>query len=272
MTDPNQPPPLNVSGIVLVDKPATRAVSSMTVVRAVKRKFMAAGYPKRLKVGHAGTLDPLASGLMIVLVGKATRLCDAMMAREKRYLTDIDFSRWSPTDDLEAETIACDFSLSSIPLPPIREQLEAVITSRFLGTIQQRPPSYSAIWVEGKRSFDLARAGKPPELPERPIDIHSIDVLEYSWPHARLDVRCGKGTYIRSLARDLGAALTGQPALLVGLRRTEIGAYDVVRATKLDELPERMTEADLLSPPETSRDADSSPVESAATPEEDCEQ
>jgi tRNA pseudouridine55 synthase len=255
MTDPNQPPPLKVSGIILVDKPATRAVSSMTCVRAVKRKFMAGGYPKRLKVGHAGTLDPLASGLMIVLVGKATRLCDAMMAREKRYIADIDFSRWSPTDDLEAETIACDFSASGLPMPPSRERLVDVLASNFLGTIQQRPPSYSAIWVEGKRSFDLARAGKPPDLPERPIDIHSIDVLDYAWPHARLDIRCGKGTYIRSLARDLGSALTGQPALLVGLRRTEIGIYDVARAAKLDELPERLTEADLLPPPDVTPQA-----------------
>ena len=244
--DPNSTPP--PSGLVLVDKPARRAISSMTVCRAVKRKLAAGGVvdPKRkrsIAVGHAGTLDPLASGLLIVLVGRATRLCEGLMHGEKTYITDIDLMHSSITDDLEGEMIP-----NVIETPPDRSTIERIIGEKFIGIIQQKPPAYSAMRVDGKRAYDLARAGKPPEMKERPITIHRIDVLAYVFPMLTIKVLCGRGTYIRSLARDIGVAVTGHPAVLTALRRTSIGPYRVEDAMGLEQMPDKLTAADLLSP------------------------
>ena len=228
------------SGLLVIDKPLR--LTSMTVCRAVKRRLIAAGAPKRVKVGHGGTLDPLATGVVVVLVGKATKLCDAVMAGEKRYVADVDLSRTSTTDDLEGETAQVE-----VAPPPTRGQVEAACAG-FVGTIQQRPPAYSAIWVKGERSYHMARQGRAAELPERPVVIHAIEVLGYQWPIARLDIRCGKGTYIRSLARDLGVAL-GTGGMLVGLRRTAVGEFTIERATPLNDLPERLTQVDLIPVP-----------------------
>jgi tRNA pseudouridine55 synthase len=114
----------------------------------------------------------------------------------------------------------------------------------------QRPPAYSAMWVDGERAYDLARAGAPPELPERPVTIHEIHVAEYDFPRLSITVRCGKGTYIRSLARDIGLAATGAAGCLTSLRRTAIGPYRVEDATRLEDLPAVLTEADLRRPSE----------------------
>ncbi len=244
--DPNSTPP--PSGLVLVDKPARRAISSMTVCRSVKRRLALGGVvdPNRkrsIAVGHAGTLDPLASGLLIVLVGRATRLCEGLMGGEKTYLTEIDLLHSSITDDLEGEMIP-----NVIESPPERAFIERVLAEKFIGVIQQKPPAYSAIQIDGKRAYDLARAGKNPVMVERPITIKRIDVLAYEFPKLTIEVLCGRGTYIRSLARDIGVAVTGHPAVLTALRRTSIGPYRVEDATGLEQLPERMTAADLRSP------------------------
>lgn len=243
--DPNSPPP--PSGLVLVDKPARRAISSMTVCRAVKKRLAAGGVgdPNRkrnIAVGHAGTLDPLASGLLIVLVGRATRWCERLMASEKEYVAEIDLSRQSVTDDLEDETTTNPIDPAGAPP---RESVDRVLRERFTGEIMQKPPPYSAIRVDGKRAYDLARAGKNPQMVERPIRIHEIRVDGYAWPLLRITVRCGKGTYIRSLARDIGVALTGHAACMTALRRTAIGPYRVENATGLEQLPPAMTIADL---------------------------
>jgi len=232
----NQPlPPL--SGILVIDKP--ESLTSMTVCRAVKRKLIAGGAPKKVKVGHGGTLDPLATGVVVVLVGKATKLCDRVMSGRKAYLAGIDLSRTSTTDDREGD-------LTDVPVerPPTREQVEAAAAT-FVGTIQQRPPMHSAIWVDGRRSYHLARSGKGEELPARPVVVHSIRVAEYAWPRVDLHVECGKGTYIRSLARDLGASL-GCGGMLVSLRRTRVGEFTIDHAAPLDSLPEQLTQADLM--------------------------
>jgi len=246
--DPNSPPP--PSGLVLIDKPARRAISSMTVVRAVKKRLIAGAIldPKRkrgIAVGHAGTLDPLASGLLIVLVGRATRLCDQLMAGEKTYLAEIDLAHSSPTDDLEGDLIPNHIDPAQAPT---REQLEQLLQSRFTGTIQQKPPAYSAMLIDGKRAYKLARAGKAPEMVPRPITIRDIHVHDYTFPRLTIEVRCAKGTYIRSLARDIGVAATGHPAVLTALRRTAIGPYRVEDATGLEQLPERITASDLRQP------------------------
>lgn len=225
------------AGLLLVDKP--EGPTSMDVCRAVRRRLVAGGAPRRVKVGHAGTLDPLATGLLVVLVGSATRLCEALMAGEKRYLADIDLSRSSATDDREGPVR--DLAVTE---PPTPEQVRAAL-ARFVGRIAQSPPAYSAVKIEGQRAYRLARQDRAVTPPPRPVEIHAIDVIEYAWPVLRLDVRCGKGVYIRSLARDLGAALaTG--GMLQTLRRTRVGRFSIENATPLDALPPALTQADLL--------------------------
>ena len=238
MTDPNQPPP-GPSGLLVIDKPYD--LTSMTVCRAVKRRLVAGGAMKKIKVGHGGTLDPLATGVVVVLVGKATKLCDAVMAGEKRYLAEVDFAHRSDTDDREG-----DLTEIHVLRAPERAEVEAACR-RFVGEIRQRPPAHSAIWIDGERAYHLARKGEAPEMAERTVVIHSIDVLDYQWPIARLDIRCGKGTYIRSLARDLGRAL-GVGGILSNLRRTAVGRFTIDQATALDELPETLGQTDLLDP------------------------
>jgi len=229
--------PVSPTGLLLIDKP--EGPTSMDVCRAVRRRLVAAGAPRRVKVGHAGTLDPLATGLLVVLVGKATRLSDRYMAGEKRYLADVDLSRTSATDDREGPVRAVD-----VPSPPALDAVRALLP-RFVGTILQVPPAFSAIKVEGRRAYRLARKDRAPTLAPRPVVIHAIDVVAYAWPLLRLGVRCGKGVYIRSLARDLGAAL-GVGGMLQALRRTRVGPFELERATPLDALPPLLTGHDLL--------------------------
>lgn len=237
------PPPL--SGIVLVDKPARRPITSMVAVHEVRRRLVAGGVGKwkQLKVGHAGTLDPLASGLLIVLVGRATRLCEALMAKTKVYRATIDLSRSSPTDDLEAETRP-----NPVTRHPTPEHAASALAS-FIGDIQQRPPDHSAVWIDGQRAYDIARRGDDPQTRARTIRIDAMTLVEYVYPLLTFEVTCGKGTYIRSLARDLGVMLTGHPACLVALRRTYSSPYSVDQATPMDALPAALTRQDLLPPP-----------------------
>lgn len=225
------------SGLIVIDK-GLRA-TSMDVCATVRARLRRGGAPKRVKVGHAGTLDPLATGIVVVLVGKATRLCDKLMATHKRYIAEIDLSRQSPTHDLErvAEPV-------EVKRVPTRDEVEAML-ARFTGWIMQVPPIFSALHVDGKRAYSLARDGKPVDLPPRPIHIHSIALIGYAFPLLTIDVSCGKGTYIRSLARDIGAALeTG--GVLTALRRTEVGVFGLEMAKRFDELPDPMTGAELL--------------------------
>ena len=175
------PQPISPSGLLLVDKPLD--LTSMTVCRAIRRRLVAAGAPKRVKVGHGGTLDPLATGLMVMLIGKATRLCDRIMVGRKRYLAVIDLARTSTTDDREG-----DITELNLLRAPTREEIDRMLPA-FTGTIMQRPPIHSAIWVDGKRSYHLARRGDATELPARPILVHSIAITDYAFPLLTVDVR-----------------------------------------------------------------------------------
>lgn len=253
MNTPDQPPPLpphahapqNPSGLLVIDKPL--GCSSMHVCRVIRRRLINAGAPKRVKVGHGGTLDPLATGLLVILVGKATPLCDLIMAGSKSYIADVDLSAFTATDDREGQP-------APVPLgpagPPTREHIAAALP-RFIGVIQQRPPAYSALKVDGHRAYDLARAGSPPDLPPRPVRIDAITLTAYHWPIASLLIHCGKGVYIRSLARDLGIALnTG--GHLAALRRTKVGPFTIDAARTLDSIPNNLTAADLLPIPPVS--------------------
>ncbi len=236
-TDPNPSP---LSGILLVDKPYR--LSSMSIVRVVKRRLMNSGLPKSIKVGHGGTLDPLASGLMVILVGRATKHCGAVMAGRKRYIAEIDLSRLSTTDDLEGKMTAVD-----VPVPPTHEQVLAAIPA-FVGVIMQRPPDHSAVWVDGKRAYDIARKGHTPDIAARPVEVLSINITNYQWPLLTIDVACGKGTYIRSLARDIGTSI-GVGGVLTALRRTEVAPFHIDLAWKLDDVPDPLSPASLMPVP-----------------------
>lgn len=242
MTDPNAPPPL--AGLLVIDKPYR--LTSTSVVRVVKARLRAGGAPKSVKVGHGGTLDPLATGVLVVLVGRATRLCDEVMRGRKGYVAELDLSRTSTTEDLEGE-------LSPSPPsggPPERARIDEVLARSFTGVIDQVPPAHSAMKVGGKRAYALARAGREVALEPRPVEIHAIRALGYAYPRLTIGVECGKGTYVRSLARDIGRAL-GCGAVLTGLRRTRVGRFTLDDAIALDEVPDPLGQGDLVMTPET---------------------
>lgn len=181
------------------------------------------------RVGHAGTLDPLASGVLVVAVGSATRLIDYVQESRKHYTGTFLLGRHSNTEDTDGEVVEL-----IDPPQPTRQQLETA-ARRFVGVIEQRPPAFSAIKVKGKRSYKLARAGKPVELPPRPIEIYRLEIMEYVYPQFVLELECSSGTYVRSLGRDLAESL-GSAAVMSALIRTAVGNFKVQDAVDLEEL------------------------------------
>jgi tRNA pseudouridine55 synthase len=224
-----------MGGILVVDKPL--GWTSMDVVRHVRK---AAGF---VKTGHAGSLDPLATGVVVCCVGHATRHVERIMGMPKVYATKIDLSAFTPTDDREGEREEVD-----VAQPPdeaaVREVLE-----RFVGDIQQVPPQYSAVHVDGKRAYKLARKGETVEIKPRTVHVAKIDLVSYTWPVLELLIECGRGTYVRSMARDFGGAL-GTGGHLAGLRRTAVGPYDLDVAVDGARLQLSIGASDLLAPPE----------------------
>jgi len=208
-------------GLLNIDKPA--GVTSRDAVNVVQRLV------RPHKVGHAGTLDPLATGVLIVAIGPATRLVEYVQRMPKTYEAGFLLGRRSDTEDIEGAVV----ELSEPPIPS-REQVEAVLP-QFIGTIQQGPPAYSALKVAGRRAYRMARRGEAVELAARPVEIHSIEIVGYEYPKLGLKVRCGSGTYIRSLGRDLARALSTE-AVMSALRRTEIGPFHAADALALDSL------------------------------------
>jgi tRNA pseudouridine55 synthase len=230
----------DLNGLLVIDKPL--GWTSAKVCWWVRRRT------KGAKIGHAGTLDPLATGVLVLCLGSATKAVDRLMATRKRYLAEVDLSRVSTTDDGEGTITPVD-----VPTPPTREAVDRAL-ARFVGTIKQRPPAHSAIWIDGARAYHLARAGAAPEMKEREIVIHSITIIDYAWPILRLDIDCGKGTYIRSLARDIGVAL-GTGGMLAGLRRTAVGEFTIERAASPETLPEAIEPGHLAEVPRAPPDA-----------------
>ncbi len=202
--------------VILMDKPLHW--TSFDVVAFIRNRIP----PK--KVGHAGTLDPLATGLLILCSGKATKSISQIQEMEKVYEANIRFGTSTPSYDAATET---DETAGWEHIKP--EKIEQVLNDQFTGTIQQVPPMFSAIKVEGQRLYKAARRGEKVEIKPRQITIYSIEILDVSLPDITIRVHCGKGTYIRSLAHDLGLAL-GSRAHLSGLRRTEIGRFNVNEA------------------------------------------
>ena len=216
--------PLN--GFLLVDKPT--GISSFEVLKRLNRQFSIQRTSK--KIGHGGTLDPNASGLLVVAIGKATRLLRYFLGSDKRYIATITFGARTTTDDCEGEVV------ETAPYAHItREALDEAL-ARFRGKISQVPPNFSALHIDGQRAYDLARKGKSFEIPAREVEIHSIDVLHAALPDdptIKLDIACSGGTYIRSIARDLGISL-GSQAFLKDLRRTRSCHFDIEKAKTLD--------------------------------------
>ncbi|MBL9118979.1 MAG: tRNA pseudouridine(55) synthase TruB [Phycisphaerae bacterium] len=223
-----------LDGVLVVDKPL--GMTSFGVVARVRRR--AGG----VRTGHAGTLDPLATGVLVLALGKATKSIERLMATDKRYRTTVDLSAFTTTDDREGERTEV-----AVEKLPSADCVTAAV-ARFVGTIQQRPPAFSAMKVGGRRAYALARSGSPQELPARPVVIHDLTVLRYEWPELELDIRCGKGTYIRSLARDIGESL-GTGGHCASLRRTAVGPFNQSLAVTLDALPDELT-VDRLIPVE----------------------
>jgi len=207
-------------GILVIDKPS--GATSRDVVNRALRWF-----GRRTPIGHAGTLDPLATGVLVLCVGSATRLIEYIQQMPKTYQARIVLGATSDTDDANG-TITPTLNATS----PTRIQLDLALGA-LVGTIEQVPPAFSAAKVTGRRAYDLARQGKAFELKPRTVTIHSIDVIGFAYPELEIVVRCGKGTYIRSIARDLGRSL-GCGGHIATLRRRTIGWFTETEATAID--------------------------------------
>lgn len=210
-------------------------ITSMTAVEIVRRK--AGG----VKTGHAGTLDPRATGVLVIALGSATKLINRLMDTDKRYRTGIDLTAFTTTDDLEGERTEVDVSE-----PPSREKVEEALLG-FVGQIMQQPPQFSAMKIDGKRAYKMARQGKRVEIAARAVVVHSVALLEYQWPIVELGIHCAKGVYVRSIARDLGKAL-GTGGHCVSIHRSAVGPFTDTLAVPLDEVPEPLGQEHLLSP------------------------
>jgi tRNA pseudouridine55 synthase len=210
----------SVHGLLVIDKPG--AMTSRDAVDRALRWF-----PRGTRLGHTGTLDPLATGVLVLCAGVATRLAEYVQQMAKTYRAGLRLGARSDTDDADG-TIT---TIADAPTPD-RATVEQRL-QEFVGEIDQVPPAFSAARVTGRRAYDLARQGRDVTLEPRRVRVYGIDVLRYDYPHLEITVHCGKGTYIRSLARDLGEHL-GYGAYVETLRRTRVGPFDVADALGLD--------------------------------------
>lgn len=229
--------------ILLVDKPA--GVSSFGAVARVRRRLSEeAGYVevvgkdgvvrqkrKKVKVGHTGTLDPFATGLLILLVGKGTKRANEFLKLDKEYIATLRLGANSTTGDPEGEIT--EHEIREIPN---KEAVEKCV-EKLVGENSQRVPAYSAVKINGQRAYKLAREGKQVEMPVRKVKIYKIEILSYEWPELKIRCKVSSGTYIRALAEDIGKAL-GTGAYLTELRRTQVGEYRVEGARLIDEIEE----------------------------------
>lgn len=211
--------------ILLFDKPF--GWTSFDLVRKVRNILYRSLKIKNLKVGHAGTLDPLATGLMILCTGKATRQIESLQAGEKEYIATIKLGATTPSFDLETKED------NQYPADHISQLLLEETLKQFTGNILQVPPVFSAVKINGKRAYEHARKGSEPELKPKKIVIKSIELVSFQLPEVVLRITCGKGTYIRALARDIGIAMQSG-AYLTGLRRTRSGIYKVEEAGSVE--------------------------------------
>ncbi len=212
----------SISGVLVVDKPV--GMTSHDVVQVIRK-----GSNIR-RAGHTGTLDPRASGVLVVLIGPAVRLSEYVSASDKRYQAVIMMGTTTDTYDADGKTT------SSSPVDVTEEQFETEL-QKFVGQIEQVPPPYSAVKVQGRKAYEMARKGEEVELAPRTINVYSLELLEWAPPEVVIDVYCSSGTYVRSLVNDLGARL-GCGATLTGLRRTKSGRFTLRDAVPLRKLNE----------------------------------
>lgn len=224
------PQPTDPAGIVLVDKPS--GITSFDVIRQLRRKT---GIKK---VGHAGTLDPLASGLMILLIGRATKQADRFLKLDKSYRATIQLGATSDTGDAEGSITKVDDRQ-----PEIMEVKK--VLAGFKGEITQIPPQYSAIKIGGVAAYKRARQGESVNMPSRQVTIHSLDLDEYSYPSLMITTSVSSGTYIRTLAEDIGVKL-GTGGHITALRRLTIGEYGIDQALSLKELDRELLNSHLM--------------------------
>jgi tRNA pseudouridine55 synthase len=213
-----------ISGILVVDKPI--GMTSHDVVQAIRT-----GTGIR-RAGHTGTLDPRASGVLVILIGPAVRLSEFVSAADKRYQAIVRLGAATDTYDADGKFI----HETSAPVDVAEDQFETAL-NKFVGRIEQTPPPYSAVKVQGRKAYEMAREGEEVDLEPRIIDVYHLEVLEWAPPEVVIDVHCSSGTYVRSLANDLGNEL-GCGAYLVGLRRTKSGRFSLRDATPLRKLQE----------------------------------
>ncbi|GHV64956.1 tRNA pseudouridine synthase B [Bacteroidia bacterium] len=220
-----EPEDFKGGALILVDKPLQW--TSFDVVN--KLRWCLKGRCGKLKVGHAGTLDPLATGLVIICTGEWTKGIAQYEGQSKEYLAEIRFGVTTPSFDLETE-VDSEYPYLHIDKVSLEEVLK-----QFIGELEQVPPIFSAVHIDGVRAYKKARQGDIPTMQARTVTIHEIELLQFALPIVTLRIVCGKGTYIRSLARDIGLAC-GSGATLSGLRRTHIGDFSVDDAENLDDL------------------------------------
>ncbi|MGO4669199.1 tRNA pseudouridine(55) synthase TruB [Bosea sp. 2YAB26] len=223
-----RPKKRDVHGWVVLDKPV--GMTSTHAVSVVKRAFSAK------KAGHAGTLDPLASGLLPIALGEATKTVPFVMDGRKAYQFTVAWGSQTETDDTEGRVIATS------ELRP-QEDAIAALLPRFTGTILQTPPKYSAIKIAGERAYDLARDGEEVVLQPRPVEIDALSIVSHDGATTTFEAECGKGTYVRAIARDLGVAL-GCLGHVAHLRRTRVGPFTVTEATTVETLRSSQEEAE----------------------------
>ncbi|WP_418990996.1 tRNA pseudouridine(55) synthase TruB [Alistipes sp.] len=218
--------------IAVIDKPLEW--TSTDVVRKIKFALRRLGY-RKIKVGHAGTLDPLATGVLLVCIGRATKLVDALQAEEKEYVADVMLGATTPSFDLE-HPVDRTYPWEHITREGVGEALRALTGERL-----QEPPRYSAKKIDGTRAYELARAGEEVTLRKAQIAIYEMELLEYALPRIKIRVRCSKGTYIRSLAGEIGQSLRSG-AHLTALRRTRSGGFTAEKAFSLDVFLQKLQE------------------------------
>ena len=235
-------------GFLGINKPP--AMTSRSVVNVVQRLV------KPYKVGHAGTLDPLATGVLIVAVGKATRLMQHVHTLPKTYRGTFQLGKRSNTEDIEGEIQTVENVR-----PPSKDEIQAVVDD-FQGTQSQQPPAFSALKIKGQRAYSLARQGKVVKLEPRAITIHRIQLIEYSFPFFTVDVQCSTGTYIRSLGRDIGDRLECG-AIMTELERTAIGSLTVEQCSELDFADVQSVQQALRNPLELLNNVETMPVTTA---------
>lgn len=230
--------------ILCVDKPV--GWTSFDAVKRIRGSLVRRLGVRKIKVGHAGTLDPLASGVMLICTGRATRRIEELQAGVKVYEADLALGATTPSFDLETEIDA------TYPTDHITRAAVETALAGFVGTIEQIPPAYSACKIEGTRAYEFARKGEEVALRPKTLVIDSIELLEYSSTAIRIRVACSKGTYIRALARDIGQVL-GSGAHLTALRRTRVGDYDITDALTIAQAAE-LIKCVQIEMPETAAD------------------